>query len=209
MTKRLYRQYCPVAHALDLVGERWSLLVVRELQHGPARYTDLHARLDGCSTNILAERLRDLEAGGVIERRVLPAPAASTVYELTALGRGLQPVVHELARWGARTLGPPPPDAELAAGWLERALRTAVAGAAPEDACIAFRCGDEEATIVGGRVVPGVADEAHAVVESDPIGLYHALVDGDLSRAAVDGDDHEVLALASALRADPAAAPPG
>ena len=72
-----YDQYCPVAHALDLVGERWALLLVRELQHGPLRYSDLHERLPRCSTNVLATRLRELEAGGVIARRRLPPPAAS------------------------------------------------------------------------------------------------------------------------------------
>ena len=82
---RSYDQYCPVAHALDLVGERWSLLVVRELLHegGPMRYSDLHARLDRCGTNILAARLKALEQGGVVRRRRLDPPAASWVYELT------------------------------------------------------------------------------------------------------------------------------
>ena len=78
---KCYDQYCPVAHALDLVGERWSLLVVRELLHeGPLRYSDLHARLTGCGTNILAARLKTLEQGGVVRRRQLEPPAASWVY---------------------------------------------------------------------------------------------------------------------------------
>ena len=106
MAKR-YDQYCPVAHAMSLVGERWALLVVRELLKGPRRYTDLAAGLPGIGTNILATRLRDLEAGGVVTRRKLPAPAASTVYELTPYGAGLEEVVHAIARWGARSLGPP------------------------------------------------------------------------------------------------------
>jgi DNA-binding HxlR family transcriptional regulator len=82
MAKR-YDQYCPVAHALELIGERWALLVVRELMRGPKRYTDLAESL-GIGTNILAARLRDLEACGVVTRRQLPPPAASRVYELTA-----------------------------------------------------------------------------------------------------------------------------
>src|SRR5262245_25241605 len=127
-----YNQYCPVAHALDLVGERWSLLLIRELQHGPLRYSDLHERLTGCSTNVLAARLKDLEAGGVIERRKLPPPAASTVYELTETGAALGPVLAALARWGLRTLGPPPDDLETPAGWLEKALRTTVVAFAPD-----------------------------------------------------------------------------
>ena len=75
-----YSQYCPIAHALDLVGERWALLIVRELMNGPLRYTDLAARLPRIGTNILADRLRGLEAGGVVDKRQLPPPAASTVY---------------------------------------------------------------------------------------------------------------------------------
>ena len=127
MAKR-YDQYCPIAHALDLVGERWSLLVIRELVHGPLRYTDIHERLHGCSTNILAARLKDLEAGGIVRRRHLPPPAASTVYELTECGVALRPVLRALAWWGVETLGPPPLD-EVDAfepGWLEQALFTAV-----------------------------------------------------------------------------------
>ena len=86
MTKR-YDRYCPMAHALDLVGERWALLVVLELMHGPKRYTDLADSLPGIGTNILASRLRDLEAHGIVTRRTLPPPAASRVYELTEYGR--------------------------------------------------------------------------------------------------------------------------
>ena len=100
MGKR-YEQYCPMAHALDLVGDRWALLVVRELMHGPKRYTDLVDRLHGIGTNILATRLRDLEAHGVVARRTLPPPAASKVYELTDYGRELRPALRELALWGA------------------------------------------------------------------------------------------------------------
>ena len=122
-----YNEYCPVAHALDVVGERWSLLVVRELQHGPLRYSDLHERLPRCSTNVLADRLKGLEAGGVVQKRRLPPPAASTVYELTEDGEGLRPVLAALARWGARTLGPPGATADLTPGWLARALQTAAA----------------------------------------------------------------------------------
>src|SRR5436190_1495386 len=86
-----YEQYCPMAHALDLVGERWALLVVRELMHGPKRYTDLADGLPGIGTNILASRLRDLEPCGIVAKRTLPPPAASRVYELTDYGRDLRP----------------------------------------------------------------------------------------------------------------------
>jgi len=121
MAKRV-DQYCPVAHAMCLVGERWALLIVRELLHGPKRYTDLRDGLPGIGTNILAARLRDLEGGGIVGKRRLPAPAASTVYELTEYGAELEEVVYALARWGARSLGPPGPDDELYAEWGVNAL---------------------------------------------------------------------------------------
>jgi DNA-binding HxlR family transcriptional regulator len=106
-----------MAHAICLVGERWSLLIVRELMHGQKRYTDLQEGLPGIGTNILAARLRDLEEAGVLRKRKLPPPAASTVYELTEYGAELDEVVYALARWGARSLGPPGPDDELYPEW--------------------------------------------------------------------------------------------
>jgi DNA-binding HxlR family transcriptional regulator len=116
MAKR-YDQYCPIAHALCAIGERWSLLVVRELLEGPKRYTDLAAGLPGVSTNILASRLRELESSGIVQKRRLPPPAASTVYELTDYGAQLEEVVYAMARWGVRTLGPPGPEDELEPDW--------------------------------------------------------------------------------------------
>lgn len=116
MTKR-FDQYCPVAHALALVGDRWALLIVRELLHGPKRYTDVAEGLPGIATNILAARLRGLEEAGIVRKRRLPPPAASTVYELTEYGAELEEVFYALARWGARSLGPPGPDDELYPEW--------------------------------------------------------------------------------------------
>lgn len=104
MTKRTFDQYCPIARALEVVGERWSLLIVRELMLGPKRYTDLRRALPGMWTNLLADRLSELESVGVIARRELPAPAARTVYELTARGRDLEPVLLQLGTWGAPLL---------------------------------------------------------------------------------------------------------
>jgi DNA-binding HxlR family transcriptional regulator len=117
LVAKRFDQYCPIAHALSLVGERWALLVVRELMEGPKRYTDLAGGLPGIGTNILATRLRDLEQAGVLHRRKLPPPAASMVYELTEYGAGLEETMHALARWGARTLGPPGPDDEFDPDW--------------------------------------------------------------------------------------------
>ena len=116
MSKR-YDQYCPVCHALGLVGERWALLVVRELLKGPKRYTDLLEGMPGIGTNVLAARLRELEAGGVVRKRKLPPPAASTVYELTEYGQELEEPLYALARWGARSLGPPGKEDELYPDW--------------------------------------------------------------------------------------------
>ena len=116
MAKR-FDQYCPMAHALSLIGDRWSLLVVRELLKGPKRYTDLAAGLPGIGTNILAARLRQLEQVDVVRRRKLPPPAASTVYELTEYGAGLDEAMYALARWGARSLGPPGPGDVLYPDW--------------------------------------------------------------------------------------------
>src|SRR5438132_8507698 len=104
---RSYQQFCPAARALDVVGERWSLLVVRDLLTGPKRYTDLQAGLPGIGPNVLADRLRSLEGAGLIAKRRLPPPAASTVYELTELGSGLRPVLTALFGWGLRLVGAP------------------------------------------------------------------------------------------------------
>ena len=110
MTSRHYDQYCPLASALDVIGERWTLLIVRELLWGPQRYSDLRRSLPGIGTNLLAARLKALEGIGAIERETLPPPAASTVYRLTAIGKGLAPVVVSLARWGIQFLGEPTPE---------------------------------------------------------------------------------------------------
>jgi DNA-binding HxlR family transcriptional regulator/putative sterol carrier protein len=102
MSNRSYNQYCGLAYALDIIGERWTLLVVRELIPGPRRFTDLLDGLPGISTNLLAERLKSLEQHGLLCRRVLPPPAGSTVYELTSLGRALEKTLIELGKWGSQ-----------------------------------------------------------------------------------------------------------
>jgi DNA-binding HxlR family transcriptional regulator len=171
-----YAQYCPVAHALELVGERWALLIVRELLNGPKRYTDLAAALPGIGTNILAGRLRDLEQAGVIEKRRLPPPAATQVYELTAYGEELREPLYALGRWGARSLGPPRPDDSLAPGWLVNAVRaTCTQGCLPDrvfelrvdgDAVTARFDGDELV------VESGSSPNADTVIETDPATLF-------------------------------------
>jgi DNA-binding HxlR family transcriptional regulator len=175
MSKR-FVQYCPVAHALELVGERWALLIVRELLNGPKRYTDLAAALPGIGTNILAGRLRDLEKADVIQKRRLPPPAATQVYELTAYGEELREPLYALGRWGARSLGPPRPDDSLAPGWLVNAVRaTCTQGCLPDrvfelrvdgDAVTARFDGDE--LVVEG----GSSPNADTVIETDPATLF-------------------------------------
>jgi DNA-binding HxlR family transcriptional regulator len=186
MRKR-YDQYCPVAHALDLVGDRWALLVVRELMHGPKRYTDLAEHLPGIGTNILAARLRDLEAAGIVAKRNLPPPTPVRVYELTAYGRELRNVMRELALWGARSLGPPTADDELFPGWLENALDVVLAPNAPPGR-FEFRIGDEVASLIDGEVQPGSIENPDVVVEGDPEGVYYMFVDRRLDLVKVDGD---------------------
>jgi DNA-binding HxlR family transcriptional regulator len=109
MTSRSYNQYCGLAYALDIVGERWTILIIRELIAGPRRFTDLVEGLPGISTNLLAERLKSLEQQGMLRRRVLPPPAASTVYELTSLAQALETSLLELGKWGSQFV---PPSAE-------------------------------------------------------------------------------------------------
>jgi DNA-binding HxlR family transcriptional regulator len=108
-TKRSYGDACGIARALDVVGERWALLVVRELLLGPQRFSDLRRALPKAASNVIADRLRELEGRGVVSRRTLPPPAASSVYELTALGRDLEPIVLALGNWGIRVPLPPNP----------------------------------------------------------------------------------------------------
>ncbi|GAA5157293.1 winged helix-turn-helix transcriptional regulator [Pseudonocardia eucalypti] len=100
---RTYGQACPIAHSLDMIGERWALLVVRELRLGPRRYVDLQAALPGIGPSVLAQRLRELVRVGVLRRRTLPPPSASKVYELTEWGAELEPVFAALRTWGMRS----------------------------------------------------------------------------------------------------------
>jgi DNA-binding HxlR family transcriptional regulator len=204
MAKR-YEQYCPMAHALDLVGDRWTLLVIRDLMHGPKRYTDLVDRLPGIGTNILAARLRDLEAHGILVRRTLPPPAASKVYELTDYGRELRPALRELALWGARSLGPPTVEGDLFDGWLANAMDVVIAHLAPAGR-FEFRAGDEVASLVDGEVVNGPIEDADVRVEGDPDGIYALFVDRCFDLVTIDGDQlllEQLLDVAPARTAAP------
>ena len=178
--KRTYDDACAAAHALDLVGERWALLVVRELLFGPKRFTDLRAGLPGVSPNVLAERLRGLEAVGVVRRRKLPPPAASRVYELTEWGAELEPAILALGRWGARSPARPR-DAALGVDSFMLSLRTMFDPRAAEGLHASFelRLGEDRfrAGVSDGRleIGRGTADGPDAIVETDP-GTLAALV---------------------------------
>ncbi|WP_234450731.1 MULTISPECIES: helix-turn-helix domain-containing protein [unclassified Paracoccus (in: a-proteobacteria)] len=106
--RKTYGEGCIAAHALDLIGDRWALLVVRELMLGPKRFGAIRAGLPGVASNILTRRLEDLERAGILRRRSLPAPASAPAYELTESGLGLRPVLRELCRWGAAMPGHDP-----------------------------------------------------------------------------------------------------
>jgi DNA-binding HxlR family transcriptional regulator len=187
---RGYDQYCPIAHALNLVGERWALLVIRELMYGPKRYTDLAGNL-GIGTNILAARLRDLEAHGIVTKRTLPPPSATKVYELTDYGRELKPALRELALWGARSLGPPTNKDEMFEGWLANAVDTVLAPIAPPGR-FEFRVGDEVASLVDGVTGPIPIDNPDVVVQGDAVGMYQLFVDRRLDLVSIEGD-HDLL----------------
>ncbi len=113
MKTKSYNQYCGLAYALDRIGERWTLLIIRELSAGPRRFTDLIEGLPGISPNLLTERLKELEQEGLLRRRKLPPPAASNVYELTAVGQALEPTLLELGKWGSQFVPPSPQGATL------------------------------------------------------------------------------------------------
>jgi DNA-binding HxlR family transcriptional regulator len=190
---RTYGDRCGIARALDAVGDRWALLVVRELLLGPKRFTDLRSGLPKVSPDVLAQRLRELEAAGVLRRDTLPPPAASQVYELTERGRELQPVILELGRWGSRQPandGPLGPDAAVIAlmtmfrGNLEGTFELRLRGHAFE-----LRAADGRLDARRGR-----ATAPDAVIEGEPGTLASVLWHGDdPAKLTVTGDARRFL----------------
>jgi DNA-binding HxlR family transcriptional regulator len=182
--KRSYGEACRFAYALDLVGERWALLVVRELLLGPKRFTDLRGGLPHAGPNILSERLRELERNGIVRRRELPPPAATHVYELTEWGAELEPIVTRLGAWGARS--PVPPESqEIGPDSIVLALRSLFDREAAGDleASYELRIGSERFAV---GVVDGELDlrrgevaNPAAAIETDPCTLA-ALLAGQL-----------------------------
>jgi DNA-binding HxlR family transcriptional regulator len=206
MAKRTYDQFCPAARALDVVGERWTLLIVRELLFSGRRYTDLMNALPGVGPNVLAERLRALEESGLVVKRKLPPPAASTVYELTDLGRELEPVVRALVVWGLnlhdeRAAGESPelgwlldgiratPPSPLAAGVRESyefRIGTDVVHAVVEDGEIAAGEGSakDPALVVTTDLMTFLAVARGSVSPEEAVAIGRLHVEGDPEAAA-------------------------
>ncbi|MEU9987446.1 helix-turn-helix domain-containing protein [Streptomyces sp. NPDC048045] len=161
--RRSYDQYCSAARALDLVGDRWTLLIVRELLAGPRRYTDLHADLPGVSTDVLASRLKDMERDGLATRRRLPPPGAASVYELTERGRQLLPVLQALGEWGQAELGERRPTDAVRAHWFALPLLRSLEGeglveVGLEEGDFHLRVGAGDGPVYGDGPAPGMAD---------------------------------------------------
>jgi DNA-binding HxlR family transcriptional regulator len=191
--KRTYGDRCGIARALDAVGDRWALLVVRELLLGPKRFTDLRAGLPKVSPDVLAQRLRDLEAHGVLRRDTLPPPAASQVYELTQRGRELRTVILELGRWGS---GEPANDGPLGPDAAVIALMTMFRGGVEGTFELRLDGHAFSVSAAGGRLdaARGPAESPDAVIEGDPGTLASVLWHGaDPRRLAVTGDARAFL----------------
>jgi DNA-binding HxlR family transcriptional regulator len=193
-----YDQYCPVACALDLLGERWTLLVVRELLMGPKRYTDLRAGLPGIASDLLTARLRTLESAGFVRRRELPRPAPARVYELTEAGWSLAPVVLALGQVGLRLLGAPGADVAVRAEPLVLSLRLTFRRDAYSDLSETYELviDGEPFTVAvadgGVTTMPG-SDPAAAITATTSAATLVALLRGDI--AVDDALESEELAL--------------
>ena len=171
---RTYGQYCGFSRALEMVGERWALLIVRDLLVGPKRFTDLHRGLPGIPTNILTARLKELEEAGLLRRRVMPRPSGSVVYELTAYGLELESAIVALGRWGAKSLGEPRVGEVVTPDSMQMALRSTFQPDAANGRPISFelRLGDvviharvsNGALVVGEGPLPG----ADLTIEGGP-----------------------------------------
>lgn len=166
MPSRSYGQYCAVAKSLDIVGDRWTLLIVRDLLDGPRRYGDLHAALSPIATDMLAGRLRRLEQHGLVCRRELVKPQAGSVYELTADGCALEDVVNALARWGRYLIATREPEDVVRPQWLVRAVRAYVRpDRTGPDLVLRLAAPDGGATIrIGANCVAAVGDDTPADV---------------------------------------------
>lgn len=203
-TTRSYADDCGVARALDVVGERWALLVVRELLFGPKRFTDLRAGLPSASPNVLSERLRALEAHGIVVRRTLGPPARARVYELTPRGAELRPAVVALGRWGSA--GAAPPEAAMSIDAHGLALLALFDAAAAADVTATYGLGIEDdvfaLTLAGGvlDLRRGTAEGARATLATDRPTLRALLWEGRALEEAEAAGDARVEGSHKALR---------
>lgn len=184
-----YGQFCGVARALEMVGERWALLIVRDLLVGPRRYTDLKTGLPRIPTNVLATRLKELEAAGVVVRRVLPRPAGSVVYELTEYGQELEGIVLALGRWGAQRLGAFGEGEIATADSLIMALRSTFdpSVAAGRNVTYELRFGDVVITaqIENGELATDAGSTGKADLVIQAFGPLNPLLAGEVTAAEV------------------------
>ena len=172
---RTYGQYCSVAKALDVIGDRWTLLIVRELlAQGPTRYTDLRRGLPGIATNLLAERLRELEQAGIVLREEAPPPIATALFSLTERGQQLRPVIEELGRWGIPLMADTTPEEQYRSYWLPLPVELFLAETDPEHAptTIEVRAGDQPMLIEAreGAITtrPGTSEHPDAALSGPP-----------------------------------------
>jgi DNA-binding HxlR family transcriptional regulator len=187
MRTRDYGQHCGLAHALELVGERWALLLVRDLILGPKRFTDLRRGLPRIPTNVLSARLKELEDAGVVRRRALPRPAGGVGYELTEYGRELEDIVLRLAYWGAKSLGEPRPGDTVTADNLLLGLRASFQPEAARGLKMSFELDLGEA-VVHARVENGEFEAAEGPLADADLALatdltLRRLLTGELSPA--------------------------
>lgn len=180
-----------MAHAVDLLGERWALLIVRDLLVGPQRFTDLRTGLVGIPSNVLTSRLKELESGGVVERAILPLPESGVVYRLTPYGEQLEEIVIALGRWGSQTLGEPGPEDVVTPNSLTMAMRTTFDPAAAKgvEATIELHAGPIVLHLVisDGTLVsaPGPLPDADLIIETGP--AIRALMAGEVTpREAIE-----------------------
>jgi DNA-binding HxlR family transcriptional regulator len=204
--RRTHDDGCGIAHASDLLGQRWALIVVRELLLGPKRFTDLRAGIPDISPNVLGQRLRELEESGIVRRRKLAPPAAVQVYELTDWGRQLEPAVLALGRWASASPSFPR-GAEMGPDSLVLALKSGFDPAKADDleAIYELRLGEIPCKIAvkGGQfeAARGEADEADAVIRSDPNVIAGIVFGGNRLRKAVEAGDVEIEGSRKAVNA--------
>jgi DNA-binding HxlR family transcriptional regulator len=197
MARREYAQPCSLACALDRIGERWSLLIVRELSLGPLRFAELARDVGGAPTDVLTKRLRDLEQQGVVRRRQLEPPVSAAAYELTDLGRGLERPMLELARWGMN-FQDAGDVAGLAPSSLPNAMRTILQPPPDVRLTVGLRTGGRSygLRIADGWIdaFRGDADEARLTLSGAPIDVIAALVAGEAGEGGVEieGDPEEL-----------------